>query len=160
MSEREDGFQRSNIASALFQSFFHQQTRWDLSFTLGSVSMRIKLSRLRSCESLGMRLMGLRRWSSRLIRNFRNALKFLQMDDKRNLRSYKSLYIAIPVSLLEWCWDWIQGGNPIYAAVFCLSSCHGHICPILVKLFAKSACHIHCQSREKMVAQILSTPLK
>ena len=75
MSVREDGFQQSNITRALFQSICYQQMRWDLSSTVGSFSMRIKLSRLRSCESLGMRLMGLRRWSSRLIRNFRNALK-------------------------------------------------------------------------------------
>ena len=35
-------------------------------------------------------------------------------------------------------WDWGHGGDPLYAPVFSLSSCHGHICPILVKLFAKT----------------------
>ena len=32
--------------------------------------------------------------------------------------------------------DWVQGGDPLYTAVFSVSSCHCHICPILV-IFCK-----------------------
>ena len=34
-------------------------------------------------------------------------------------------------------WDWVQGGDPLYAAVFSLSSWHGHIWPMLVIFFCK-----------------------
>ena len=56
-------------------------------------------------------------------------------------------YIAVPVSLLDWCWDWVQGGNPPYVAVQLPRSYladFGHFS------FAKSACPIQCQSREKI----------
>ena len=43
--------------------------------------------------------MGLRRWSSRLIRNFRNALKLLQMDDKKNIRSGPFLTLGSGISI-------------------------------------------------------------
>ena len=49
------------------------------------------------------------------------------------------IIIAVPISLMEWCWDWVQGGDPIYAAVFSLSSCHGHIWPNLVNFFLQKA---------------------
>ena len=53
-------------------------------------------------------------------------------------------------------WDWVQGGDPLYAAVFSLSSCHsqfGHF------FFAKSAGHIYYQSRRKKIGvQILFWP--
>ena len=35
--------------------------------------------------------------------------------------------LLYPVSLLIGYWDWVQGGNPLYAAVKCLSGCQGHI---------------------------------
>ena len=35
--------------------------------------------------------------------------------------------LLYPVSLLIGYWDWVQGGNPLYAAVKCLSGCRGHI---------------------------------
>ena len=67
-------------------------------------------------------------------------------------------YTAVPVSLLEWCWIWVQSGDPLYAAVFSLSSCHGHICPILVIFLQKA--HIHCWSREeKLWSKFYFNPL-
>ena len=35
--------------------------------------------------------------------------------------------LLYPVSLLIGCWDWVQGGDPLYAAVKCLSGCWGQI---------------------------------
>ena len=56
-------------------------------------------------------------------------------------------------------WDWEQCGDSLYAAVFSLSSCHGHICPILIKLFAKSACRINCRSGgKKLGSEIYFNP--
>ena len=51
--------------------------------------------------------------------------------------------LLYPVSLLIGCWDWVQGGNPLYAAVKCLSDHQGQIWRIFVKFFAKSTWHIH-----------------
>ena len=59
-------------------------------------------------------------------------------------------YIAVPVSLLDWCWDWVQGGNPPYVAVQLPRSYladFGHFS------FAKSACPIQCRSREPLPTQ-------
>ena len=47
------------------------------------------------------------------------------------------MYIAVTVSLLEWWWDWVQGGDPLYAAVFSLSSCWGLGWSFLTNFFAK-----------------------
>ena len=51
--------------------------------------------------------------------------------------------LLYPVSLLIGCWDWVQGGNPLYAAVKCLSVCRGQIWQIFFISFAKSTWHIH-----------------
>ena len=51
--------------------------------------------------------------------------------------------LLYPVSLLAGGWDWVQGGNPLYAAVKCLSDRRGQIWRILFNFFAKSTCHIH-----------------
>ena len=53
------------------------------------------------------------------------------------------VHCCIPVSLLIGGWDWVQGGNPLYAAVKCLSDCQGQIWRIFLIFFAKSTCHIH-----------------
>ena len=71
-------------------------------------------------------------------------------------------FIAVPISLLEWCWDWVQGGDwwtPI-PTVFSLSSYHSHIWPILVNFFSsKSTCHTHgrCGERQKTLPKTLRT---
>ena len=44
---------------------------------------------------------------------------------------------------LSLCWDWVQGGNPLYAAVKCLSVSRGQIWQIFFIFFAKSTWHIH-----------------
>ena len=78
-----------------------------------------------------------------------NLLRFLKMLNWRGqlatggdggLGSSTLLY---PVSLLAGGWDWVQGGNPLYAAVKCLSDRRGQIWRILINFFAKSTCHIH-----------------
>ena len=51
--------------------------------------------------------------------------------------------LLYPVSLLIGGWDWVQGGNPLYAAVKCLSDRRGQIWRIFFNFFAKSTCHIH-----------------
>ena len=49
-------------------------------------------------------------------------------------------------------WDWVQGGDPLHATVFSLSSCHCHIWPILVYFsFVKSTCHMYCPSKGKKI---------
>ena len=53
------------------------------------------------------------------------------------------VHCCIPVSLLIGGWDWVQGGNPLYAAVKCLSDRRGQIWRIFFNFFAKSTCHIH-----------------
>ena len=53
------------------------------------------------------------------------------------------VHCCIPVSLLIGGWDWVQGGNPLYAAVKCLSDRRGQIWRIFLIFFAKSTCHIH-----------------
>ena len=56
-------------------------------------------------------------------------------------------------------WDWVQGGDPLYAAVFSLSSCHGHIWPIWVNFFCKKRMtHILPRWRDKIGVQILFQP--
>ena len=45
--------------------------------------------------------------------------------------------LLYPVSLLIGCWDWVQGGNPLYAAVKCLSSRRGQIWQIFFSIFFK-----------------------
>jgi len=44
--------------------------------------------------------------------------------------------------LLIGYWDWVQGGNPLYPAVKCLSSCWGQIWRIFFISFAKRTWHI------------------
>ena len=51
--------------------------------------------------------------------------------------------LLYPVSLLIGGWDWVQGGNPLYAAVKCLSVSRGQIWQIFFIFFAKSTWHIH-----------------
>ena len=58
-------------------------------------------------------------------------------------------FIAVPISLLEWCWDWVQGGEPLYAAAFSLSSCHSHIWPIFVNFFLQKAHATYIDEAEK-----------
>ena len=56
-------------------------------------------------------------------------------------------------------WNWVQGGDTLYVAVFSLSSCHGHIWQNLVNFFAKSACHIYCRGGgEKLGSKYHSNP--
>ena len=50
--------------------------------------------------------------------------------------------LLYPVSLLIGYWDWVQGGNPLYPAVKCLSSCWGQIWRIFFISFAKRTWHI------------------
>ena len=49
--------------------------------------------------------------------------------------------LLYPVSLLIGYWDWVQGGNPLYAAVKCLSGCRGHIWQKNFIFFAKRTWH-------------------
>ena len=51
--------------------------------------------------------------------------------------------LLFPVSLLIGCWDWVQGGNPLYAAVKCLSGCWGQIWRNFSIFFAKRTWHTH-----------------
>ena len=53
-------------------------------------------------------------------------------------------YIALPISLLEWCWDWVQGGS-----VFFEQLPQSYLADFGQFFFAKNACHIHCQCEEK-----------
>ena len=46
--------------------------------------------------------------------------------------------LLYPVSLLIGCWDWVQGGNPLYAAVKCLSGRRGQIWPIFFIFLQKA----------------------
>ena len=45
--------------------------------------------------------------------------------------------LLYPVSLLIGGWDWVQGGNPLYAAVKCLSDRRGQIWRIFLIFFCK-----------------------
>ena len=47
------------------------------------------------------------------------------------------VHCCIPVSLLIGGWDWVQGGNPLYAAVKCLSDRRGQIWRIFFHFFCK-----------------------
>ena len=58
--------------------------------------------------------------------NIAKVLQFTGEAGKAEWR-YRRYRKVKYVSLLMWCWDWVQGGDPLYAAVFCLSSCHGHM---------------------------------
>ena len=52
-------------------------------------------------------------------------------------------------------WEWVQGGDPIYVAVFSLSSCHGHIWQNLVIFFCKKRIpHILPRQRKKIGVKI------
>ena len=51
--------------------------------------------------------------------------------------------LLYPVSLLIGCWDWVQGGDPLYAAVKCLSGCWGQIWRNFSIFFAKRTWHTH-----------------
>ena len=51
--------------------------------------------------------------------------------------------LLFPVSLLIGCRDWVQGGNPLYAAVKCLSGCWGQFWRNFSIFFAKSTRHTH-----------------
>ena len=46
--------------------------------------------------------------------------------------------LLYPVSLLIGGWDWVQGGDPLYAAVKCLSDRRGQIWRIFFNFFAPS----------------------
>ena len=60
---------------------------------------------------------------------------------QRRLEFFSTL--LFPVSLLIGCWDWVQGGNPLYAAVKCLSGCWGQIWRNFSIFFAKRTWHTH-----------------
>ena len=62
-------------------------------------------------------------------------------------------YIAVPVSLLEWWWDWVKGGDPLYAAVFSLSSCWGLGWSFLTNLFAKLKLYVYEECVEKVLGR-------
>ena len=58
-------------------------------------------------------------------------------------------------------WNWVQGGDTPYVAVFSLSCCPSHIWQNLVNSFAKSAFHIYCVGRgKKLESKYHSNPLK
>ena len=65
----------------------------------------------------------------RISARFYNIAKVLQFTGEAGKAEwrYRRYRRVKYVSLLMWCWDWVQGGDPLYAAVFCLSSCHGHM---------------------------------
>ena len=58
-------------------------------------------------------------------------------------RLWNTSTLLFPVSLLIGCWDWVQGGNPLYAAVKCLSGCWGQIWRNFSIFFAKRTWHTH-----------------
>ena len=68
---------------------------------------------------------------------------FLLPKSKVPMIEWNTSTLLYPVSLLIGCWDWVQGGNPLYAAVKCLSVCRGQIWQIFFISFAKSTWHIH-----------------
>ena len=53
------------------------------------------------------------------------------------------MVMVVHCCTLSLCWDWVQGGNPLYAAVKCLSVSRGQIWQIFFIFFAKSTWHIH-----------------
>ena len=80
---------------------------------------------------------------------FQNYIRFvhLQVLGKLGLRTVgpqgPPSTLLYPVSLLIGGWDWVQDGNPLYAAVKCLSGRRGQIWQIFFQFFPKSTWHTH-----------------
>ena len=72
---------------------------------------------------------------------FLHISSFLSPSSSSSSSSASTL--LYPVSLLIGCWDWVQGGDPLYAAVKCLSGCWGQIWRNFSIFFAKRTWHTH-----------------
>ena len=56
-------------------------------------------------------------------------------------------------------WNWVQGGDTLYVAVFSLSSCHGHIWQNLVNFLQKAhATYIALAEEKNWSPNIILTP--